>query len=785
MAASAAKFVELSMVPDLAVELAAQMNAGVGDTRRLQELGMVAALAAHLRTMINSGVYNATKLQELGMVGPLAAVVVASGGTPTPTPPVFTTQPSISPSSGSAGVTTFTANDGVITDAISVTRRWILNGSTVGTGAPTYLPTSVGTLALEVDAIGPGGETLATSASVSVIGALAELTFDNLTAEPGAVWGANIVGMNPGSTVTATASDGTVLTQSGTVMTGRFPAGSPTISNIVETATDGRTRTSGPITLTIALKPLNLAPMIMTSPNVINVPTTGGTFDLLAGFNKIVMPASPVTGPLTLHGQNRAAHFELIKGELAPPRPYDPSTMKLLSDGTTWAFYTQLGFTGATGGTFDLTLEQVTSVTGLASIVARNIPWNADGPTISAYINAAIEAALLAFYGSTLYSAYGFPTNDHIFAVEGTGIGGPWKLVPGNNASLGRVTLNMAGLTGSPVATTRTTPFSGASVGLTLKQWNGVGHIEGLWSHTIAGDNIVVQNQFGDAILQLGNVRCHTDTMPYHFDWYHPDGLQNYLGAAKIFMENVDLWALGGNAWIDQSNETVAPSFLQKLHDRSLRNVYLRGTTNDTDKRRRGPTGACGIMEDDYEQNARNNAGLDWVVSNAFAERIRGSTGLSIPVSDSGIGGFISHYVSAISNFTVPVGLKVAKRPPSGGFADPAANQCGLGYAGRAYTGAALPAVTQRIFPISALTYDGTKCTVTVESTATYTTGQKMTIAGGTVAAYNGIFDITVISATQFTYVPATAPASSPAVATTLGLRNSPGTIPGQYSTAY
>jgi len=88
MAISAAKLVELSMVSDLAVEVAAQMNGGTKSARRLQELGMVGPLAARLVSMMNAGVYDATKLQELGMVGPLAAVI-ASGGTPTPTPNLF------------------------------------------------------------------------------------------------------------------------------------------------------------------------------------------------------------------------------------------------------------------------------------------------------------------------------------------------------------------------------------------------------------------------------------------------------------------------------------------------------------------------------------------------------------------------------------------------------------------------------------------------------------------------------------------------------------------------
>lgn len=106
----------------------------------------------------------------------VAALPTPSGSatpdpTPTPTPaPAFTQQPSISPSSGTAGTTTFTANDGAASNASSYTRRWLLSGTSIGTGT-TVLPGSAGSLALEVTATGPGGSTTVTTGAVTVAAA--------------------------------------------------------------------------------------------------------------------------------------------------------------------------------------------------------------------------------------------------------------------------------------------------------------------------------------------------------------------------------------------------------------------------------------------------------------------------------------------------------------------------------------------------------------------------------------------------------------------------------------
>jgi hypothetical protein len=100
---------------------------------------------------------------------------VNAGNVVVPTPaPVFTTQPSISPTSGTAGTTAFTATDGVASNASSYTRRWLLNETSIATGA-TVTPNAAGSLALEVTATGPGGSVVAKTAAVTVAAAIPAL----------------------------------------------------------------------------------------------------------------------------------------------------------------------------------------------------------------------------------------------------------------------------------------------------------------------------------------------------------------------------------------------------------------------------------------------------------------------------------------------------------------------------------------------------------------------------------------------------------------------------------
>ena len=86
---------------------------------------------------------------------------------PAPTSaPVFTTPPTVTPTSGAVG-DTFRASDGVASNASSYSRRWLMSGISIGTGT-SVVPTSSGSLILEVTATGPGGSTISKASTVTI-----------------------------------------------------------------------------------------------------------------------------------------------------------------------------------------------------------------------------------------------------------------------------------------------------------------------------------------------------------------------------------------------------------------------------------------------------------------------------------------------------------------------------------------------------------------------------------------------------------------------------------------
>ncbi len=92
-----------------------------------------------------------------------------AAGVPVETPaPAFTTQPSISPTNGTAGSTVYAATPGTVSNGAVVSRAWLLNGTAISTGV-TALPASSGTLAYQETASGPGGTTTSTVQVAAVI----------------------------------------------------------------------------------------------------------------------------------------------------------------------------------------------------------------------------------------------------------------------------------------------------------------------------------------------------------------------------------------------------------------------------------------------------------------------------------------------------------------------------------------------------------------------------------------------------------------------------------------
>ena len=112
----------------------------------------------------------------------LNAMIATIASLPAPT---FATSPSVTPATGTTA-TTFTANDGVIASGLFVSRRWLLGGAPIGTGA-TVSPGAAGNLVLEVTAINPisGKLTVSTTPAITVGAAVTAPAAPTLSATPG------------------------------------------------------------------------------------------------------------------------------------------------------------------------------------------------------------------------------------------------------------------------------------------------------------------------------------------------------------------------------------------------------------------------------------------------------------------------------------------------------------------------------------------------------------------------------------------------------------------------
>lgn len=98
--------------------------------------------------------------------------------TPTPTPaPSYLSSPQITPSTGTAGATTYTIEDPVVANG-SITARDFVQGSQIaGTGNAT-IPPNPGDMYWRAKADGPGGTTYYLSNAVSVLAPPSATTFD-------------------------------------------------------------------------------------------------------------------------------------------------------------------------------------------------------------------------------------------------------------------------------------------------------------------------------------------------------------------------------------------------------------------------------------------------------------------------------------------------------------------------------------------------------------------------------------------------------------------------------
>lgn len=133
------------------------VNASTGALSTSLALDDGASLTAIFRVAANSG----------GEAYERSITITGKGVETTPAP-VFTVQPSISPSSGEVG-DTFTASDGAVSNGSITGRQWTLGGADIDDEtASTFLSTAPGALRVRVTATGPGGTVSATSNPVTI-----------------------------------------------------------------------------------------------------------------------------------------------------------------------------------------------------------------------------------------------------------------------------------------------------------------------------------------------------------------------------------------------------------------------------------------------------------------------------------------------------------------------------------------------------------------------------------------------------------------------------------------
>jgi len=207
-----------------------------------------------------------------------------AAGVPVETPaPVFTTQPSISPTSGTAGSTVYAATPGTVSNGSVVSRAWLLNGVAISNGV-TAVPASSGTLTYQETASGPGGTTTSTVQVAAVTAAATTPTpAPAFTSQPSISPASGTAGTTTFTATAGNVSNGSVTSRSwtinGTVISTGLtasPASSGTLT-YQETATgSGGTvqSTVQQVTVATAAAP---APAFTTQPTVSPSTGTAGT----------------------------------------------------------------------------------------------------------------------------------------------------------------------------------------------------------------------------------------------------------------------------------------------------------------------------------------------------------------------------------------------------------------------------------------------------------------------------------------------------------------------------
>lgn len=442
---------------------------------------------------------------------------------------------------------------------------------------------------------------------------------------------------------------------------------------------------------------LPLSPPQMSSPTTVLLTANGGSAHMASGDYNVVPPAVQITGLSTtansyvqnLNGESTGRNMIMLGGEVAPVQVTNFTTMQLLS-GSGYAVWAKLGFTGATGGTFTITTQQTAWYVGQTFPVTAPIAWNATATDVQNAINLCIR---------TYFNDFVSP-DPCLTVVDLSGVnapGGPWQIVPNYNPGLGKPSLNITGLTGSPVKTTFSiaTQYLATLDCATVQNFTGTVYIEGLLSglnSTVGNDGMDWAGKSATCIQVMQNCQCWARASGFNEpDWIHPDGCQTFAGTAKAYRYNCDL--IGpGSGFIDQPTTSGTPD---ALYNYWLHNVQARLT-------RVTPTSGPYIPT----QVDRGNAA--YKTATIFGNFSFDSSGCYANiVAVDNLTSFITNLANSeyAGGSAFPAGWtlgnaggQITPTTPNGWFADPTLDQCGLNYLSPGYqnpVGTAYPTTTQ------------------------------------------------------------------------------------------
>jgi len=241
--------------------------------------------------------YQETASGPSGTTMSTVQVAAVTTATVTPAPaPSFISQPSISPNTGTAGATTFTATAGNISNGSITSRSWTINGTVISTGT-TASPASSGTLTYQETATGPGGTTQSTVQQVTVAtaAAAAPAFTTQPTVTPSTGTAGTIYTATPGAVSNGTVTSRAWSLNGSVISTGltATPASAGTLTYQEFATGSGGSASSSISTRTVSAAASTLA----LSPNALSITSKAAAGTLVSNISNVPAGVTPTITP--------------------------------------------------------------------------------------------------------------------------------------------------------------------------------------------------------------------------------------------------------------------------------------------------------------------------------------------------------------------------------------------------------------------------------------------------------------------------------------------------------